>query len=85
MLESSALQQLRASHLEDTPWARINGLTKFAAGTTPFARRNFLTPTVPSLMRLIIGLFAVRRSSLPLIWRKGMRKGHGCWIFFTPT
>ena len=76
VIESSALLQRRELQLKATPWAAVNGLTNLAAGTTRFALRNLRTPAVPSLMRLIIGLVAVRRCSLLAKWRTGMRKAH---------
>ena len=70
VIESSALLQRRELQLKATPRAFVYVLTNAAAGATRLAAlRKRLAPPVPSLMRLVIGLFAVRRCSLPAKWR----------------
>ena len=75
VIESSALLQRRELQLKAAPRAFVYVHTNAAAGATRLAAlRKRLAPPVPSLMRLVIGLFAVRR--LVAKWRTGVRKAH---------
>ena len=75
VIDRSALLQCRELQLKVAPRAFVYVHTNAAAGATRLAAlRKRLAPPVPSLMRLVIGLFAVRR--LLAKWRTGVRKAH---------